>query len=138
MQHVERMFTTLPPAAAADVRSRAECVEACLACVSSCSACALACLMHAEVDPLRRCIRQNLDCADIAGATARILSRLVEADDEVARAELAACARACAACAVECERHARTHDHCRACAEVCRRCDEQCRRLLQPPVVAHG
>jgi hypothetical protein len=138
MQLIEQMFTTLPATVAADARSRAECVEACLVCESTCNACALACLAEHQVEALRRCIRRNLDCADIAGVMGRVLSRALEADDGVEQEQLAACARACAACAAECEQHARMHHHCRICADACRRCEEQCHRLRQRPVVQHG
>ncbi len=108
-----------------------DCVEACFECAFTCTACADACLAEPHVDMLRRCIRLNLDCADLCLATGRALSRRTEGEWNVLRLAIEACAAACDACARECERHAEMHEHCRVCAEACRRCLEQCRRAAQ-------
>jgi hypothetical protein len=79
---------------------------------------------------LVKCIRTDLDCADICEATGRILSRHTGYDAKIARAVVEACAQACATCADECQRHADMHEHCRICAEACRRCEQACRALL--------
>jgi hypothetical protein len=79
---------------------------------------------------LRRCIRLNLDCAEICAATGAVLSRQTMPDTSLIRAQLAACAEACRVCAEECERHAEMHEHCRVCAECCRRCEKACRALV--------
>lgn len=79
---------------------------------------------------LARCIRTDMDCADICRMTAAVLSRRTAYDADVTRALLRACAAACRACADECAAHAGTHDHCRICAEVCRRCELACEDLL--------
>jgi hypothetical protein len=82
------------------------------------------------VADLAKCIRTNLDCADLCEATGRILSRHTGYDANITRAALQACLAACKACADECDRHARMHDHCRVCAEACRRCEQACQQLL--------
>jgi hypothetical protein len=46
--------------------------------------CADACLGEEKVEMLRRCIRLNLDCADVCNATGRMLSRQQEPDLESA------------------------------------------------------
>ena len=79
---------------------------------------------------LRRCIRLDLDCADVCEVTGRVLSRQTEYDAELTRAVLEACASACRRCGAECESHAGMHEHCRICAEACRRCEEACEALL--------
>jgi hypothetical protein len=114
----------------AEPQSLAECIDACLNCELSCVVCADACLGEREVEALRRCIRLNLDCADVCGVTARSLSRQLQADDML-RALVEACARACSRCEVECRRHASMHEHCRLCAATCRRCAECCREALE-------
>ena len=106
------------------------CIDACFSCVETCTACADACLGEDNVASLVRCIRLNLDCADVCETTGRLLSRRTEAEIGVLRAQVEACAEACAACGAECERHAKHHEHCRVCAEACRRCEEACRQVL--------
>jgi hypothetical protein len=79
-----------------------------------------------------RCIRLNLDCADVCETTGRLLLRQTESDWSLIRRQLEACAAACRACGDECQRHAEgmNMEHCRVCAESCRRCAEACERLL--------
>ena len=53
---------------------------------------------------LARCIDECLDCSQ-------------------------ACMTACRSCGDERERHARMHEHCRACAQACRHCEQACPEL---------
>jgi hypothetical protein len=104
-------------------------IEAASDCAAHCNACADACLE--EGDPsLTRCIRSDLDCADICAATAAVVAR-AGASGMPWLDLVRVCADACATCAQECEQHADHHDHCRACAEACRRCERACRDLLE-------
>jgi len=130
MQNLEQMISNTPNRPKSEAKGLAACVEACVACELACTACADACLGEAMVAELRRCIRLNLDCADLCAATARIVSRSFEPDLELLRTQLEVCARACATCGAECNRHAGKHEHCRVCAEFCRQCEEQCRRTI--------
>lgn len=82
------------------------------------------------VDQLRRCIRTDLDCADICDTTSKVLSRHAGYDANLTRAVLQACITGCQSCADECDRHADMHDHCRICAEACRRCQQACQALI--------
>lgn len=79
---------------------------------------------------LTKCIRTDMDCADICTATAAVLSRHTGYDVNITRALLAACAVACKACADECASHAEMHEHCRICAEACRSCEQACNDLM--------
>jgi hypothetical protein len=88
------------------------------------------CLSEQDVSPLAKCIRVNLDCADICTATSRVASRQTEYDAGVTRAQLEACAVACESCGVECQRHDHHMAHCKVCAESCQRCGQACRELL--------
>jgi Domain of Unknown Function (DUF326) len=108
----------------------ARCVDACIACAQACTACADACLSEEMIDQLRKCIRSDLDCADICEVTGRVLSRHTGYDANLTRAQLQACAQACKSCGGECERHAEMHEHCRICAEACRRCEQACQEVL--------
>src|SRR6478735_1697617 len=80
---------------------------------------------------LIRCIRLDLDCADICNITGRIMTRRTGSDDEVMRRMLSVCAAACRLCAEECQQHASMHEHCRICADSCRRCMEACQELAR-------
>jgi hypothetical protein len=106
------------------------CVEACFECAQTCTACADACLSEEQVAQLVKCIRTDLDCADICDTTGRVLSRHTEYDANITRAMVQACAVACKACGDECESHAGHHEHCRVCAEACRRCERVCNEVL--------
>ena len=77
-----------------------------------------------------KCIRLNLDCADVCTTTSRVVSRQTEYDANVTRAQLEACIAACKSCGDECEGHGEHMAHCRVCAESCRRCEQACRDLL--------
>ena|ERR671916_481763 len=73
----------------------------------------------------------NLDCADVCGATGRILSRQTAFEPQLVRATLQACAEACQVCGDECEQHGQHGmEHCRVCAEACRRCEQACNNVL--------
>src|SRR5262245_11285258 len=121
-----------------DTRSLAECMEACAACEIACLACADSCLTETDLVALRRCIRLDLDCADLCGTTLRLLARSIDGDARRLRAVVEACARACATCGAECHLHEIDHEHCRLCADAGRRCAERCGRVLRDLPDAHG
>ena len=106
------------------------CIEACMECAQACTACADACLSEDMVAELAKCIRGDLDCADICDTTARVLSRHTGYDAHVTRAVLEACVQACKSCGDVCNEHSSMHEHCRICAESCRTCEQACRDLL--------
>jgi hypothetical protein len=124
---IMEMMKTNPQPAFEDARVLTECIQACLACAQACVACADACLGERKPDMLDRCIRLNLDCADICGVTGRIATRQQATDVELVMRQIEVCARACATCAEECEKHQAMHAHCRICADACRRCEKACR-----------
>lgn len=105
-------------------------IETAVVCEQSCVACADACLAEQEVQNLRKCIRLNLDCADICAATVRVFSRQTQGDLSVMRTQLEACAAVCTACGAECEHHAGHHRHCKVCTEACRTTEQAARKLL--------
>jgi hypothetical protein len=69
------------------------------------------------VAELVKCIRLNLDCADVCTAMLRV-SRQTEYDANLTRPLLEACVAACSSCGDGCQRHAEMHAHCRMCAEA--------------------
>lgn len=107
----------------------ADLIESATDCAAHCEACADACLEENDGN-LIRCIRLDLDCAEICAATAKVVSR-AGASGAPWLELLEVCEAACRACAEECEGHADMHEHCRACAEACRRCERACQRLLE-------
>ena len=108
----------------------ARCIDACVACAAACMACADASRSEEQVDQLRKCIRSDLDCADVCDVTGRVVSRHTGYDANLTRAVLQACVQACKSCGDECQRHANMHEHCRICAEACRRCEQACQDVL--------
>lgn len=131
MAGAEQMLETHPRPGHVDRGALARCIEACFQCEQTCTACADACLSEEQVDQMRKCIRLDLDCADICAATGRVLSRQTESDAPTSRAQLQACREACRTCGEECARHAEHHEHCRLCAEACGNCSEACDALLE-------
>jgi hypothetical protein len=107
------------------------CIAACSDCEQACTQCADDCLSEQNVQDLAKCIRLNLDCADICASTARVVSRQTEYDANLTRPIGQACAQACKSCGDECEKHAKHGmEHCHICAEACRSCERACEELL--------
>jgi hypothetical protein len=136
--NIQEMMRTHPRAGRALSNPLVECIERCFSCAQSCTACADACLSEDSIDMLRRCVRLDLDCADVCATTGRVALRRTETNDDVLIQLLEVCANVCQACAEECERHAAHHEHCKICAAECRRCEESCRRAMQDVGGASG
>ena len=129
--HVQEMIRSHPHVKGDSNDTLLRAVEACYACAQACTACADACLGEEMVADLVRCIRHDLDCADVCAATGAVATRRSGSNETVIRAMLEACATACRVCGDSCSEHAQMHEHCRVCAESCRRCEEACRAALQ-------
>jgi hypothetical protein len=126
-----QMLSTYPKdLGGVDAEKLRACIEACFECAQACTACADACLSEDMVADLTKCIRTDLDCADICLATGKALSRHTGYDANLTRSFLEACATACRACRDECAQHGEMHEHCRICADACRRCEAACRALI--------
>ncbi|MFX0592209.1 four-helix bundle copper-binding protein [Melissospora conviva] len=124
------MLGAYPASINMDRSKLAAAIDMLISCSQACTACADACLSEDQVQMLTKCIRSDLDCADICDTTARVLSRHTGYDANISRSLLEACITACKACGDECEQHAGMHEHCRICAEACRACERACRDLL--------
>jgi hypothetical protein len=134
---VERMLRTHPEPPFAPADPLSACIHACVECAQTCTACADACV--AEQDrALARCIRINLDCADLCTTASRVLSRQLAPELGVVSMLLQVCAAMCDVCAYECQQHAAMHAHCDVCAMACRRCTDACRDLLATTVTGHA
>ncbi len=128
--HTQQMMEMHPHPASVDSAALLACIQACFDCAQACGACADACLGENDPKPLTRCIRLNLDCADVCDTTGKILSRQTAFEPALAKAVLEACALASKLCGDECDRHGHHMEHCRVCADACRRCEDSCRRLM--------
>ncbi len=131
MSHTHAMLDTFPGGFGLDRDRLAEAIDVLVDCAATCTQCGDACLSESDAGEMARCIRRNLDCADVCTATSRVLARQTEYDAAVTAALVEACRTACRSCAEECEQHAGAMEHCRICAEVCRTCAEACEQLLQ-------
>jgi hypothetical protein len=107
-------------------RRYSDCIDACLSCELACAGASESLLGSNDIGALRDGIGLALDCADVCSTTARLLARMRDADAEVMRSLLEACARACASCGAECHRLGVLDEACRACAVSCRRCEAEC------------
>src|SRR5690606_29415499 len=99
------------------------CIDACTACAVACDHCAASCLQEEGVQMMAKCIRLDMDCAQICRLAAAYMAR----DSQFARDICRLCAQVCDACARECASH--DADHCQACARACWRCAQECRRM---------
>jgi len=124
------IFKLHPLPATLDREVALRCIAECLDCIAGCTACADDCLAEPDLPDMVRCVRLDLDCADICNATVRVITRQTMPDLRVIRSAVEACEVACQACAEECEHHAAMHEHCRLCAQLCRRCEQACADLL--------
>ena len=105
-------------------------IDAATACSVVCSACASACLSEDHPGEMAVCVRDDLDCADLCGVTARHLARLNASDKQLTLAVLTACIEACVQCAASCAPHRDHHEHCRLCEQACNACEAACQALL--------
>lgn len=103
MIYSQQMVHANPSGALVDQATLVECIEACFDCAQTCTACADACLGEGDIQMLARCIRLDLDCADMCGSTGRLLSRQTAFEPAMVGAALRACAEACRLCGEECE-----------------------------------
>jgi uncharacterized protein DUF326 len=130
VSYAKQMLDTYPCDFNLDADLLASTIDALSDCAQACTACADDCLSEQQVAELAKCIRLNLDCADICTTTLRVASRQTDYDANLTRPQLQACVAACTSCGDECQRHAQMHEHCRVCAEACRRCEQACSQLL--------
>ena len=96
-------------------------IEILATCAATCNYCLAACLDEKDVKMLARCIKLDIDCAEICTLAISFISRSSEHAEHL----LHECADICEACAAECEKHSRM-EHCRECADICRTCAEAC------------
>ena len=131
MTYARRMVEAAPGPSDLGAVEVAAAIDVCADAAQACVSCADACLAEEDVTALRVCIGLDLDCSDVCGAVARVLSRQTRYDAILVQRLLDACVRACDSCAEECARHASHHEHCRICAEACRACARTSSRAMR-------
>jgi hypothetical protein len=107
------------------------CIQEALNCAQACIFCADACSADSSAAHLAQCAGAALNCADMATAVVRVLSRLTPYDRDVTAAALRALDEACRACYGQCQKHALDIESCQICGAACRRCAQACQRLLR-------
>ncbi len=130
MHHVQSMLQNHPKKVAIDMHRMVDCMQALEYSTTVCTICADACLSEDNSKMFTRCIRLNLDCADICRTTENLLARQSSPDYKLWHSQLNTCVMATHACAEECDKHAQ-HESCRNCADICRQAEESCRALLE-------
>jgi hypothetical protein len=95
-------------------------------CAGQCTHCYDGCQREMEKEQLERCMKLDLDCADICRLTGQILERSSENVDLF----LKLCGRICEKCSMECEKHSHL-EHCKKCAEACKKCAEMCHNMAE-------
>ncbi|MDP9496116.1 MAG: four-helix bundle copper-binding protein [Actinomycetota bacterium] len=132
MTYALPMLQTYPSEMNLDTTQLAAVIDAVAACSQACTACADACLSEsAQMLPhLVKCIRDNLDCADVCAATARVLSRHTGYDANLTQMQVQAALQAVQTCGASCGEHAEMHEHCRVCAQACRHAEQALVGLL--------
>ncbi len=126
------MLETYPAEINLDKQQLASVIDAVAACSQACTACADACLSEsaAMLPHLTKCIRDNLDCADVCDATVRVLSRHTGYDANLTRLQVQAAIQAVQTCGSSCSEHAQMHQHCGVCARACQQAEQALTGLL--------
>ncbi len=130
MSQAATMLDQHPGEIGVDAGLLAAAIDAALECFQTCTACADACLSEQDVASMVKCIRDDLDCADVCATTVKVLSRHTGYDANVTALQLETCVQACRTCGDSCAEHAEHMAHCATCLESCRRCEDACGRLL--------
>lgn len=93
-------------------------------CQAMCKYCFNACLEEKDVHMMTRCIKLDVECAEICGMTASSVAY----NGDFTREMLEICINACEMCASECRGHDKMH--CIECAKACEECAKACRRYI--------
>lgn len=114
-----------------DHQTLATAADALSACEQAVTACAVGMLAAKEADELRAAVNRDLNCADVASTTRRVLTRGTDSDHALLAAQLQACVMACEHSHELCAQHAQRHEHCRLCSEATDRAATACREVLR-------
>ncbi|MBX6767012.1 MAG: four-helix bundle copper-binding protein [Actinomadura rubrobrunea] len=132
MTYTAQMLDTYPADINLEHDRLSHVIDALSSCAQACTACADACLSEPadQLPMLARCIRDNLDCADICSAAASVLSRHTGYDARLTKAQVEAAIQATKTCGDSCAEQSASHEHCRVCAQSCRETEQALKDLL--------
>lgn len=130
MLHTRELFETMTARSGLNNEDLVAAVEVLHECLEAVTACSAAMLAEPGAGDLAAAIGRDLDCADIAEATRRVITRGNGPDSALISAQLEACMLACVRSHELCSQHAAHHVHCRICAEATQRCADACRQLI--------
>jgi hypothetical protein len=119
---------TLPQA---DEDALVVCIQETVNCAQACIACADACSAYPSAAHLAQCAGSALNCADLATAVVRVLSRPTAWDHDATVAALWALEQTLRVCYRQCQKHAMDIRSCEVCADACLRCGQRCKNLLR-------
>lgn len=133
MSSITKMLEAYPAETGLEPRVLAEAVDKLYECAGVCLACADACT--AETDPAMiamslKCIRTDLDCADICTVAARVITRQTGYDAATTIAVIEAARASLRACEAACDEMA-DMAHCAICADACRGTEALLGRLAE-------
>lgn len=95
-------------------------IEKLCECQAMCKYCFNACLEEDNVQMMTRCIKLDVECAEICGLAISSVSY----EGGFTPGILKICAEACRKCAEECRKH--QYIHCLECAKACEECAKAC------------
>ncbi|GAA0425725.1 hypothetical protein Acor_54290 [Acrocarpospora corrugata] len=130
MPRTRELFDTMTVKGGLSSDILANAVDTLQECEEAVTACAMGMLGEQDALTMASAISRDLDCADIAGTTRRVLTRGSGPDSSLISAQVEACLLACERSHALCNQHAAQHAHCQMCAEVTRRSADMCRGIL--------
>ncbi|MFJ2033130.1 four-helix bundle copper-binding protein [Streptosporangium sp. NPDC087985] len=130
MSNTRELFDTMTAKAGLSSDVLANAVDTLQECEEVVTACAMGMLGEQDALHMASAISRDLDCADVAGTTRRILTRGSGPDNSLISAQVEACLLACERSHALCSQHAARHAHCQMCTDVTRRCADMCRQIL--------
>ena len=95
-------------------------IEKLCECQAMCKYCFNACLEEENVAMLTKCIKYDVECAEICEMAISSLSY----EGDFSKDIIKLCIEACNKCAKECRKH--DHMHCIECAKACEDCAKAC------------
>lgn len=130
MSQTRKLFDTMIAKAGAGSEILANAVDALQECEEVVTACAMGMLAEPCALEMAAAISRDLDCADLAGVTRRVLTRGSGPDNSLISAQIEACLLACERSYELCSQYADHHAHCQMFSQATRRCADMCRQVL--------
>ena len=105
-------------------------IEKLCECQTACKYCFNACLNEEDVAMMTRCIKLDVECAEICGLALSSTAYAGGFTNEILRV----CISACRKCAEECRKH--DHIHCIECAKACEECAAACEEYYRSNTIS--